>query len=81
MRGDVVRFGDPGGPDARRGRASQRTHPLMRKREAEAATTQMGRMGAEDPTAIPQWAPKEPTEGKSQPRRRRPPTFWTRSRS
>ena len=50
MRGDVVRFGDPGGPDARRGRASQRAHPSMRKREAQAATTQMGRLGAEDPS-------------------------------
>jgi nucleoside-diphosphate-sugar epimerase len=28
---------------------SQRAHPLMRKREAQAATTQMGRLGAEDP--------------------------------
>src|SRR5205809_6432224 len=38
-----------GGPDARRGRAPERAHASMRKRGAEAATTQMGRMGAEDP--------------------------------
>src|SRR5260370_16799911 len=37
------------GPDARRGRAPERAHPSMRKRGAEAATTQMGRMGPEDP--------------------------------
>jgi hypothetical protein len=29
----------------------------MRKREAQAATTQMGRMGAEDPPAIPAVSP------------------------
>src|SRR5438132_316784 len=38
-----------GGPDARRGRAAERAHSSVRERAAEAATTQMGRMGAEDP--------------------------------
>jgi hypothetical protein len=59
MRGDVERFGDPGGADARRRRATQRAHPLMRKRVAQKPTTQMRRMGAKDPTAIPQRAPME----------------------
>ncbi len=40
----------PGGPDARRGRAPERAHLSMRERGAEVATTQMGRMGAEDPS-------------------------------
>src|SRR6266487_3878975 len=35
------RSGDPGGADARRRRAPQRAHPLMRKRGAQEATTQM----------------------------------------
>ena len=42
----------PGGPDARRGRAPERAHPSMRERGAKVATTQMGRMGAEDPAGI-----------------------------
>src|SRR5438046_6131497 len=46
------RFGDPGGPDARRGRAPERTHPLMRERGAKPATTQMSCMGPEDPPTI-----------------------------
>jgi hypothetical protein len=32
-------------------RAPERAHPLMRKRGAQKATLQMGRMGAEDPLA------------------------------
>src|SRR3989442_1594302 len=40
----------PGGPDARRGRAPERAHRLIRERGAEAATTQTGCMGAEDPS-------------------------------
>src|ERR1700693_2648041 len=51
----------PGGPDARRGRAPERAHPLMRKRGAEVATTQMGRLDAEDPSRAfgrgAQWTP------------------------
>src|SRR6266566_5966575 len=46
-----------GGPDARRGRASERAHPLMREREAEAATNHrgpqakgLGPLGTEDPS-------------------------------
>jgi hypothetical protein len=57
MRGDVERFGDPGDADARRRRATQRAHPLMRV--AQKPTTQMRRMGSKDPTAIPQRAPME----------------------
>src|SRR5947208_122594 len=41
-----------GGPDPRRGRAPERAHLVMRKRGAEAATTEMGRMAAEDPSRI-----------------------------
>src|SRR5439155_10214337 len=41
-----------GGPDPRRGRAPVRAHLVMRKRGAEAATTEMGRMAAEDPSRI-----------------------------
>src|SRR2546427_10523597 len=36
----------------RSGRVAQRAHPQMRKRATEVATTQMGRMGAEDPAGI-----------------------------
>jgi hypothetical protein len=32
---------------------AQRAHPWMRKRATQVATTQMGRMGAEDPSTIP----------------------------
>jgi hypothetical protein len=35
------------------GRAPDRAHRKMRKRGAQAATTQMGRMGAEAPSSIP----------------------------
>ena len=33
-------------------RVAQRAHPWMRKRATQVATTQMGRMGAEDPVGI-----------------------------
>src|SRR5665213_1913425 len=47
----------PGGPDARRGRVAERAHPWMRKGATEVATTQMGRLGAEDPVGISERTP------------------------
>ena len=41
----------PWGPQGS-GRVAQRAHPWMRKRATQVATTQMGRMGAEDPAGI-----------------------------
>src|SRR5216684_8586175 len=46
----------PGGPDGRSRRAPQRAHSLMRKRGAQEATMQMGRMGAEDPLTSAAWS-------------------------
>src|SRR5260370_41804065 len=48
-REGTERFGHPRGPDARSRRATQRTHGGMLKRGAQKATTEMGRVGDEDP--------------------------------
>jgi len=42
-------FGHPGGPDPRSRRAPERAHRGMRKRGAQEATTEQGRLGVEDP--------------------------------
>src|SRR5258708_13449481 len=56
----------PDGPAPRRRRAPQPSALWMRERGAEAATTEMGRMGAEDPSRIPGRDP-DVTPGRSFP--------------